>query len=46
MELLEIYGKRGDNADLKQLAETLLPTIKEHYELAQNLTRGGATARR
>ncbi len=46
IELLEIYSKRGDNDALKQLAASLLPTIEEHYRLAQNLVGMGATARR
>ncbi len=43
--LLETYSKRGDNNDLKQLASTLLPTIKEHLQLAEGLS-SGETARR
>ncbi len=35
--LLEGYEKRGDNNALKQLAASLLPTIKEHLQLAENL---------
>ncbi len=46
IELLEGYQQRGDSQALKDFAATLLPTIKEHYELAQSLNAGGATARR
>ncbi len=46
IELLENYGMHGDNADLKKLAETLLPEVKEHYQMAQNLGASNATARR
>ena len=45
VELLEAFSKRGDNDALKQLASTLLPTIKEHLQLAEGL-RSSATARR
>jgi len=45
IELLEAYSKRGDNDALKQLASTLLPTIKEHLQMAEGL-RSSATARR
>ena len=45
VELLEGYSKRGDNNALKQLASTLLPTIKEHLQLAEGL-RSSVTARR
>ena len=37
VELLEGYAKRGDNEALRQLASTLLPTIKEHLQLAEGL---------
>ena len=43
--LLEAYSKKGDNDALKQLASTLLPTIKEHLQMAEGL-RSSATARR
>jgi putative membrane protein len=46
IQLLEGYQKRGDNDSLKQLASSLLPTIEEHYRMAQNLGSSGATARR
>jgi putative membrane protein len=45
-ELLEFFSQRGDNAALKQLASTLLPTIQEHMKMAEELRGGGATARR
>ena len=45
VKLLETYSKRGDNADLKQLASTLLPTIEEHLKKAEGL-RSSVTARR
>jgi putative membrane protein len=45
IELLEAYSKRGDNDALKQLASTLLPTIKEHLQMAEGL-RSSVTARR
>ena len=44
-ELLEGYSKRGDNDALKQLASTLLPTIKEHLQMAEALG-SSVTARR
>ena len=37
IELLEAYSKSGDNDALKQLASTLLPTIKEHLQMAEAL---------
>ena len=37
VELLEAYSKSGDNDALKQLASTLLPTIKEHLQMAEGL---------
>jgi putative membrane protein len=43
--LLEAYSKGGDNDALKQLASTLLPTIKEHLQMAEGL-RSNVTARR
>ena len=46
VELLETYEKRGDNNALKQLASSLLPTIKEHLSMAEGLRGGPATARR
>jgi putative membrane protein len=46
IQLIEGYTKRGDNDALKQLASSLLPTIEEHYRMAQQLSAGGATARR
>jgi putative membrane protein len=46
IQLLEGYSKRGDNNALKQLASSLLPTIEEHYRLAQELGRSGVSARR
>ena len=45
INLLDTYSKRGDNAALKQLASTLLPTIKEHLQLAEGLSPK-VTARR
>ena len=45
VELLEGYSKRGDNDALKQLASTLLPTIKEHLQRAETLG-SSVTARR
>jgi putative membrane protein len=45
IELLDAYSKSGDNDALKQLASTLLPTIKEHLQMAEGL-RSNATARR
>lgn len=43
--LLETYAQKGDNDALKQLASTLLPTIKEHLQMAGRL-RSSVTARR
>jgi len=37
VELLAAYSKSGDNDALKQLASTLLPTIKEHLQMAEGL---------
>jgi putative membrane protein len=37
VSLFERYGKGGDNADLKAWAEQVLPTIQDHYKMAQNL---------
>jgi putative membrane protein len=37
VELLEAYSKQGDNDALKQLASTLLPTIKDHLKMAEGL---------
>ncbi|MBT3072137.1 DUF4142 domain-containing protein [Rhodomicrobium sp. Az07] len=37
VKLLENYIQRGDNAELKQFATNLLPTIKQHLEMADNL---------
>ena len=45
VELLEAFSKHGDNDSLRQLASTLLPTIKEHLRLAEDL-RPSLTARR
>ena len=45
VELLEGYSKRGNNEGLKQLASTLLPTIKEHLQMAETLGTS-VTARR
>ncbi len=45
VELLEGYSKQGDNEALKQLASTLLPTIKEHLQMAEGLS-SSVTARR
>ncbi len=43
--LLEGYSQHGDNDPLKQLASTLLPTVKEHLQMAEQL-RSSVTARR
>jgi putative membrane protein len=45
LELLEVYSKQGRNDAVRQLASTLLPTIKEHLQMAEGL-RSSATARR
>ena len=45
VELLEAYSKGGDNDALKQLASSLLPTIKEHLQMADGL-RSSVTAKR
>ena len=45
VELLETYSKSGDNDALKQLASSLLPTIKEHLQMAEGL-QSSVTARR
>jgi putative membrane protein len=45
INLLTSYSQRGDNSELKQLASTLLPTIKEHLQMAEGL-RPSVTARR
>jgi putative membrane protein len=45
INLLTAYSQRGDNNELKQLASTLLPTIKEHLQMAEGL-RPNVTARR
>ena len=37
VELLEAFSKHGDNDALKQLATDLLPTIKEHLKMAEEL---------
>jgi len=37
VKLLENYIQRGNNEPLKQLANDLLPTIKQHLEMADNL---------
>ncbi|MFZ1106965.1 MAG: DUF4142 domain-containing protein [Rhodomicrobium sp.] len=46
IQLIEGYTKSGDNDALKQLASSLLPTIEEHYRMAQALSASGETARR
>ncbi len=45
INLLDTYSKRGDNDALKQLASSLLPTIKEHLKMAEELSPK-VTARR
>jgi len=45
INLLTSFSQRGDNKELKQLASTLLPTIKEHLKMAEGL-RPSVTARR
>jgi putative membrane protein len=45
VKLLENYIQRGDNAQLKQFATNLLPTIKHHLEMADTL-RPRESARR
>jgi putative membrane protein len=45
VSLLETYSQGGDNEALRKLASALLPTIKEHLQMAEGL-RSSATARR
>jgi putative membrane protein len=35
--LFEVYGKNGDNADLKNWASQTLPHLKEHLSMAEKL---------
>ena len=39
VDLFKRYSKGGTNPDLKQFAETVLPTIEQHLDMAQNLDR-------
>jgi len=35
--LFEFYAQNGDNADLRQFASNLLPTLQQHYEMIQSI---------
>nr|WP_294554954.1 DUF4142 domain-containing protein [uncultured Rhodopila sp.] len=37
VSLFQRYGKAGENAKLKAWAESTLPTLQEHLQMAQNL---------
>ena len=39
VSLFERYAKGGENSDLKQFAQKNLPTLKEHLQMAQGLTK-------
>jgi putative membrane protein len=41
VKLFETYAQKGDNAELKQLAQQTLPKLKEHLQHAQQLPKGG-----
>ena len=45
ISLLQSYSNRGTNSELKQLALSLLPTLKEHLQIAERL-QPEVTARR
>ncbi len=39
VDLFKRYAKDGTNADLRQFAETALPTIEHHLDMAQDLDK-------
>jgi putative membrane protein len=39
VDLFKRYSKGGTNADLKEFADTALPTIEHHLDMAQNLDK-------
>src|SRR3954467_11143729 len=39
VDLFERYAKGGDNADLKDWAGKILPALKHHLEMAENLNK-------
>ena len=40
VSLFERYAKGGDNSKLKGWADKMLPTLRHHLEMAQDLTSG------
>jgi putative membrane protein len=40
VSLFERYAKGGDHPKLKEWADTMLPTLRHHLEMAQNLEAG------
>ena len=44
VSLFERYAKGGDNADLKEWAGKILPTLKHHLDMAEGLKEGRPAA--
>jgi len=45
VSLFERYAKAGDNPKLKDWADKILPTLRHHLEMAQDLTAGRTVGR-
>lgn len=46
VSLFERYAKEGDDAKLKEWAGKMLPTLRHHLDMAQNLAAGATVGKR